>query len=329
MQIVSYSFLDSVAVLTLSKISMSAGSPGSEYSASFNGYPSSGNRSWNNGIANMEQGGCGMRLHAERNSVDLGITTDPQSLQDVALHWPNSMAMCRKSAGEWNPSPQVEPSGERTLPLHPSAGKKQMSDSYIPYNFDVPFQRNSGITSNMSNVPLFRMVTYGIDGVPTPPHFFGPPIAFQSESNHNIHIQQRNYHHVAVPTTKPAQDMGRNISIAPDFVDYPVDGGQIQCSVSFCAKSDGGDGGVSQPPCQPTFPVLRSTGSGSLTKCCREYHQTSPCSAAIESANHSIALGGLWQEKSDVSSGFVSLPTFTYEFAYSPLSRWLYPTTCP
>lgn len=187
MQIVSYSFLDSVAVLTLSKISMSAGSPGSEYSASFNGYPSSGNRSWNNGIANMEQGGCGMRLHAERNSVDLGITTDPQSLQDVALHWPNSMAMCRKSAGEWNPSPQVEPSGERTLPLHPSAGKKQMSDSYIPYNFDVPFQRNSGITSNMSNVPLFRMVTYGMTGSLLP-HIFSVLQSHSSQSQTTIFI---------------------------------------------------------------------------------------------------------------------------------------------
>ena len=33
--------------------------------------------------------------------------------------------------------------------------------------------------------------------------------------------------------------MGRNIGIATDFVDYPADGRQIQCSVSFCAKSDG------------------------------------------------------------------------------------------
>jgi len=162
MQVVSCSFLDSVVVLMPPKGSMLAGSPGSECSASFNGFPSLGIRSWNNGIANMEQGAYGMRLHAEHNFVDMGITADPQNLQDVVPHWPNSTAVCHQPAGEWNPSPQVKPSGERPLPLHRGAGKKQIPDSVIqPYIFDVPLQRNSGTPSNVSNAPLFRTVTHG------------------------------------------------------------------------------------------------------------------------------------------------------------------------
>jgi len=168
MQTVSCSFLDSIVVLTPLKGSVLAGSPSSECSAPFNGFPSLGNRNWNNGIANMEQGAYGMWLHAEHNFVDLAITADPQNLQDVVPRWPNSMAVCHESASEWSPSPQVKPSSERTPLLHQGAGKKRMTDSNIPYNFDVPFQRNSGTLSNVSNAPLFRTVTYGNGGVLLP-----------------------------------------------------------------------------------------------------------------------------------------------------------------
>ncbi|KIM60869.1 hypothetical protein SCLCIDRAFT_1216387, partial [Scleroderma citrinum Foug A] len=138
------------------------------------------------------------------------------------------MAACHESASEWNSPPQVQSSGKRTLPPHQGEGKKQIPDSRIPYNFDVAFRRHSCTTLNS-----------------------------ESKSNGNIHIQQRSRHHFAVPTTTSAQDMGRNISIPTGFANYPVDGHQIQCIVSFYAKSDG----ELLSPCQPpSLVVLRSTG---------------------------------------------------------------------
>lgn len=237
-----------------------------------NGFPSPGNRIWDNRTANE---GYDIPLGAEYGIVDfLGTTVDSQNPQDDGLCSPDSVTMWYEPAGEWNPS------GERAPPPHQVGGENRMPHLRIPYERGVPFQEDSGTTSNAS----------------APLHSVSSSIAFQSESHRNTHTQQLNRYHTAIPIITPVQEVGPNIlpSIPEDFIDYyPVGGRQNQGNILIPGYI--GSRNLIRSGEEQYF--VPSQRIGDHDRVWLINNQSFPVSAPAEFTNHSTASGEQQQER--------------------------------
>ena len=106
------------------------------YSHSSSGFPSTGNQTWNNSTETFEQ----ERQHLVESGLG-GFAEATQSPQD---YWPGPMEMWHESSTSY----PVKPSDRRT-----TSAAQEVNETQIKRDFP----------SDVSGLPEFRTVTYGID----------------------------------------------------------------------------------------------------------------------------------------------------------------------
>ena len=106
------------------------------YSHPSNGFPSSENQTWNNGTETFEQ--------EQQNLVESGLGGFAEATQSPQDYWPGPMEMWHESSTSY----PVKPSGRRT-----TSAAQEVNETQIKRDFHL----------DVSGLPEFRTVTYGID----------------------------------------------------------------------------------------------------------------------------------------------------------------------